>query len=378
MGLLADELGRRTRLPRVTLLVLFGLIAGPAVLDLLPREFQSWYDFLATISLTMVAFLLGGRLSIAVLKRNGRSILSVSFWVVLSTAAIVGSGLLLAGVALPLALVLAGMATATDPAAIQDVARQNNADGPVTATLLGVVAVDDAWGLIAFALLLAIARAGAGDGSADVLLHGLWEVGGAIALGGILGVPAAYLTGRLRSGEPTQMEALGLVLLCAGIAVWLQVSFLLSGMIAGAIIANLAQHHSRPFHEIEQIEWPFMVLFFVLAGTTLQFDSVRNIGLIVVAYIVLRIGSRVAGSCIGGVSAGLASGRSAEIGIALLPQAGVALGMALVASTHFPELREQLMAIAIATTLFFELVGPFLTQRVLMRAGEIGQGAELE
>ena len=275
-GLVADELGRRTRLPRVTLLILFGLAAGPAGLDLLPEGLGEWYEFVASIALTMVAFLLGGTLSVANLRGQGVEILTVSVSTVAVTALLVAAGLMLIGVEFAAALLLAGVATATDPAATRDVVRQTGARGRFTDTLLGVVAVDDAWGLIFFSILLVAAKAYAGHGVAEALGHGAWELGGAVAVGAAVGLPAAFLTGRLREGEPMQSEALGVVFLCAGLALWLEVSFLLAGMVAGALVVNFAAHHNRAFHEIEHIEWPFMVLFFVLAGASLDLDGLSR------------------------------------------------------------------------------------------------------
>ncbi len=370
VGLVTDEIGRRTRLPRVTLLILFGVAVGPSGLDLLPRAFQDWYEFLASVALTMVAFLLGGKLSFATLRSRGKTILAVSLTVVILTALLVGIGLIAIGTPVPMALLLAGIATATAPAATQDVVRQTRAKGPFTDTLLAVVAVDDAWGLVVFSLLLAVAKGIAGDGALVILGHGLWELGGALAVGAAVGLPAAFLTGRLKPGEPMQAEALGLVFLCAGLAIWLGVSFLLAGMVAGAIVVNLAKHHSRPFHEIEHIEWPFMVFFFVLAGASLRLDSLHDIGLIGLAYLVLRTLARVLGGWIGGIVADAPILHRRWIGLALIPQAGVALGMALVAANHFPQLAETLLVVAIGATVVFEVVGPILTQRALRRVGE--------
>ena len=304
LGLLADEIGRRTRLPRVTLLILFGVAAGQSGFDLLPKAFQGWYDFMATTALAMVAFLLGGRLSLTSMREHGRVILYVSLAVVVATTLIVSVGLVMVGTPVALALVLAGIATATAPAATQDVVRQTGAKGPFTDALLGIVAIDDAWGLIAFSFLLVLAKAIVGDGGLAILSGGLWEVGGAIVLGVALGLPAAYLTGRLKPGEPSQVEALGIVFLSAGFAGWLGVSFLLTGIVVGAIVVNCAKHHSRPFHEIEHVEWPFMVLFFVLSGATLQVASLATIGVIGIAFILLRTLARVLGGWLGSTIAG--------------------------------------------------------------------------
>jgi Kef-type K+ transport system membrane component KefB len=370
VGLVTDEIGRRTRLPRVTLLILFGLALGPSGFDLLPRGFEDWYQFIASVALTMVAFLLGGRLTLSALRSHGKTILAVSLAVVILTASLVGIGLMAIGTPVILALLLAGIATATAPAATQDVVRQARAKGPFTDTLLGIVAVDDAWGLIVFSLLLVLAGAIAGGGVFAILAHCLWELGGALAVGAAVGLPAAFLTGRLKPGEPIQAEALGLVFLCAGLAIWLGVSFLLAGMVAGAIVANLAKHHRRPFHEIEHIEWPFMVFFFVLAGASLDLDRFEVIWGISIAYIVLRTLARVLGGWLGGLLAGASVLHRRWIGLALIPQAGVALGMALVASNHFPDLGETLLAITIGTAIIFEVFGPILTLLALRKVGE--------
>ncbi len=369
-GLVADALGRRTRLPRVTLLIVFGIVAGPSGLDFLPEAFNGWYEFLATIALTMVAFLLGGRLSADALRDHGKAILTISMAVVSVTVLVVGFGLILAGVPIVLAVLLSGIATATAPAATQDVVRQTGAQGPFTDTLLGVVAIDDAWGLIIFSVLLVIASATVGESSLAILASSLWEVGGAVAVGLLVGLPAAYLTGRLRAGEPMQSEALGLVFLCAGLSIWLDVSFLLAGMVAGAAVTNLAAHHSRPFHEIENIEWPFMVLFFVLAGASLDLGGVETIGVVGGAYIGLRLLSRVIGGWLGASLAGAPDLHRRWIGLALVPQAGVALGMALVAGDQLPDYKDILLTIVVGTTIIFELIGPVLTQIALLKAKE--------
>lgn len=378
IGLLADEIGRRTRLPRVTLMILFGVAAGPSGFDLLPATFRSWYDFLASTALTMVAFLLGGKLPLATLRSHGKAILIISIMAVTVTALVVGLGLVMIGTPIVMALLLAGIATATDPAATQDVIKQSRSAGPFTDTLQGVVAIDDAWGVVVFSLLLIAAKAIVGDGGLEILQQGSWEIVGALLVGLAVGLPAAFLTGRLDPGEPMQAEALGLVFLCAGLAIWMEVSFLLAGMTAGALVANLAQHHTRPFHEIEHIEWPFMVLFFVLAGASLNLLSIKEVGLIGAAFLILRLLARLLGGWAGGALANTPSLHRRWIGLALVPQAGVALGMALVAAHHFPMLAKPLMAVTIGTTIVFELLGPILTQITLHRVGEADRGKSRE
>ncbi|SNS47805.1 cation:proton antiporter [Jannaschia aquimarina] len=366
-GLAADQLGRLTRLPRVTMLLILGLLAGEAGFDLIPDAVAEWFEALSIIALTMVAFLLGGSLSRNNLARHGRAILALSLSIVLITLAMVSLGLMAAGVPPGLALILGAIATATAPAAVADVIRQSGIRSEFVDTLEGVVAIDDVWGLIVFSFALVFA--GQSDGWTGVLSTATAELGGSLLLGAAIGLPAAFLTGRLSPGEPQQAEAIGIVFLCAGLSLWLHASFLIVGITAGAIVANLARHHDRAFHEIENIQWPFMILFFLLAGASLELGSLATLGWIGVLYMALRIGSRLIGGLVG-ARLGQIDGPAARwFGPALLPQAGVAVGMALVAGEVFPDWAQTIMALTIASTVLFELIGPPATMAAIRRAG---------
>jgi Kef-type K+ transport system membrane component KefB len=369
LGLLTDLLGRRTPLPRVTLLILFGFLIGPSVLGLLPAESRDWFPLAADLALVMVGFLLGGALSIQQLRKRGRAILMISSAKVLTAFTVVGAGLMLLGQTPVIAMLLAAVATATAPAATADVVHEQHGEGEFVETLLGVVAIDDAWGLILFSLTLAVIDAATGSAAATTeLLAGVREIGGALLLGLAIGVPTAYVTGRLDPGEPTLAEALGVVFLCGGLAMWLNVSFLLAAMSLGATVASLAKHHRRPFHAIEGIEWPFMILFFLLAGASIEVGVLASIGLLVLAYALLRVGGIVLGATVGATLAGASGEIRTWLGVALLPQAGVALGMALVAAERFPQRAEEILPVAIAATAVFELVGPVFTRLAIQRA----------
>ncbi len=371
LGLLGDLASRALPLPRVTLLVVFGIVIGPPGLDLLPAQATDWYPLISDLALLMVGFLLGGKLSRATLDEVGTSVLAISAFEVVGVSLAVLVGLVLAGVQLEVALLLAGIAPASAPAAVVNVTEQLRAKGRFTDTLLGIVALDDAWGLVVFSVLLATAQAlGEGGGGIAALSHGARELGGALLVGALVGVPAAFLTGRLQPGEPTQAEALGVVLLAGGLALWLQASFLLAAMLVGAVIVNLASHHERPFREIQNVEWPFMVLFFVLAGASLQVEQLAAVGWIGLVYVSLRALGLVVGAYLGGLAGGAERRVRRWIGLAIMPQAGVALGMALVAGNAFPDLRDVILPLVIGSTVVFELGGPALTRLAVIRAGD--------
>lgn len=372
IGLLADLAGRRTPLPRVTLLLLSGFAIGPSVLDLLPAFTDQWFPVLTDIALAMIGFLLGQNLTRKRFADLGRPVLIMSIGEVVMTALLVFSVLVLFGVSTEIALLLAGVAPATAPAATVDVVHEYRAKGKFTDTLLGIVAIDDAWGLLVFSLLLASAEALRGQGEVmQVIQTGGWELGGAVLLGLLLGMPMAYITGRIRSGEPTLAEALGVVLLSAGIAEWLDVSYILSAMVLGATVANLAKHHNRPFNAIEGIEWPFLILFFLLAGASLHVNALAEAGFLAAGYISLRILGRIIGTRLGGRLIGVDLKIRRWIGVTLLPQAGIAIGMALLASHRFPEIGNVILPVVLGSTVIFEVVGPVVTRWTLAHIGDI-------
>jgi Kef-type K+ transport system membrane component KefB len=376
LGLVTDLLGRHTPLPRVTLLLMFGFAIGPSGVAVLPEIAPELFYLLSSIALVMIGFLIGGTLTRASLKLHGRRVLTVSTAMVVTTVVVVAVGLIGLGVPIEVALLLAGIAPATAPAATTDVVHEIGAKGPFSETLIGIVAVDDAWGLIAFTMMLAAIHILDGNmGMTAVILDGLWELGGALILGTLLGIPMAYLSGRISAGEPLQAEALGMVFLCGGLALLLEVSFILAAMVMGAVVTNLARHHRRPFHAIEGIEWPFLVLFFVLAGASLKVDALWLAGWGLFAYVILRVLGRLLGAWLGGALCRDDPAQRWWMGLAMLPQAGVALGMALVAAQRLPTLGEIIIPVVVGATVIFELIGPVLTRLALRRVGEAPNAA---
>ena len=158
VSLALEFVGRQTRLPRVTLLLLFGILVGPGGLGWVPSHLLDWYPLIATMALGMIGFLMGGTLTGARLRRLGYLVAWVSLVQVAVTFAVVALGLVLLSVPLPLALLLGAIATATDPAATHDVVEETERSGPFVQLLEAVVAIDDAWGLIVFSLALVVVQ----------------------------------------------------------------------------------------------------------------------------------------------------------------------------------------------------------------------------
>lgn len=368
LSIATDLLGRRTVLPRVTLLLLLGILVGSQGLNLIPTIITSRFELIADMALLMIGFLLGGRLTTENIQNFGGSLMWISICAALTTTVAVGVLLYLSGLSLDLAILLGCIASATAPAATVDTVMESGEKGPFAQLLLAIVALDDAWALILFSLgLAAVGLLQGMDGATTPLTLAARELGGAVLLGLAIGLPGAALTGRIRPGRPMLTEALGLVFLCGGLALWLEVSFLIASMVMGAVIANLARHHEYPFHAIEDIEWPFLVIFFVLAGALLEFDSLAAIGWIGLVYVLARIAGKLLGASLGGALAGSDRVVRRWMGMALLPQAGAAMGMALMASHRYPEYQQTLLSVVIGSTVLFELLGPVFTRLALER-----------
>lgn len=365
LGLITSTLARRTSLPRVTLLLLFGVLLGQQALNAIPVVFAERFDLIADMTLLMVGFLLGGKLTKDTLRESTFAVLSISMAGALGTTIIVSLTLIAFGAARDIAVILGCIAAATAPAAILDVVNESKYQGKFSNLLLSVVALDDVWALILFALGLSVVKSMNGVADTTLVIGAFEEIFASVALGALLGFPAAYLTGRIKQGQLILTEALGIVFVCGGVAIWLDISYLIASMVMGMVIANAAKHYESPFQAIEGIESQFMVVFFVLAGASLQIDALKDLGLVGTVYILVRTIGKYIGTYVGAKIGRADKTMRNWMGLAMLPQAGVAIGMALVASNQFPQYRQTLLSVVISSTIFFELIGPIFTRYTL-------------
>ncbi|MFP4000143.1 MAG: cation:proton antiporter [Desulfobacterales bacterium] len=324
LSIFVNVVAKRTRVPRISILVLLGV--GIAVIQQVVlnepggRLLGDLGEHLIKMALVMVAFLLGSELTVSRLRTTGAIIFAISLTVTCASVIVVGGGLLALGFPLVMAVPLAAISVATDPAAVSEMVRTSGDSRLKARVLSGIVAIDDGWGIIAYGVAMAflgwILTGCGGQG----LLHAVWELGGALLLGGVIGLPAAKLTGHLAKGEPTLVEALALILVLAGLSSLLGVSSLMAAMVAGSMVANLSTHHTRSFNEIEYIEWPFLVFFFVLSGASVDLYQIGDALGLTLAYILLRLAGRFLGGLLGVRFARLRHEElPGEIGLALTP-----------------------------------------------------------
>ena len=375
-GLLVSRGARAVKLPNVTAFLVAGLIIGPCVAGILSREQLESMGLISDAALGFIAYAIGGEFKLAYLKKIGKAPLTITAFQGLATAVCVDAGLIAFGVDVPLALLLGAIALATAPAATLMVVRQYKAHGPVTQMLLPVVAMDDALGLMVFSVSASVAEGMVGGAVTvqSMVLTPLLEIVGSIALGGALGWLLAFGARFFASRGNKLALSIALVLAGVGLCDMWNLSSLLVCMMIGAVMVNLSQVHEVLMEQCDRFTPPLFLLFFVLSGAELDLSVLPSVGLIGVGYLLLRSIGKWGGTMLGAVCVRADGNIKKYLGLTLLPQAGVAIGMASLVAARFPTLGAQVNTIVLAGVLVFELIGPVITKIALTRAGEITPG----
>ena len=372
-GLIMSRAAKLVKLPNVTAFLVAGLIIGPCVAGIISREQVESMGIISEAALGFIAYSIGGEFKLSYLKKIGKAPLTITFFQGMMTAVCVDVGLILFGVDVPLALLLGAIGLATAPAATLMVVRQYKADGPVTQMLLPVVAMDDALGLMVFSISAAVAQGMLGGEVtiSSMLLTPLIEIVGSFALGAALGWLLAFGARFFASRGNKLALSIALVLAGVGLCDILNLSSLLVCMMIGAMMVNLSQQREVLIEQCNRFTPPLFLLFFVLSGADLDLSVLPSVGLIGVMYLLLRCIGKWGGTYLGAVCVKADKHIRHYLGLTLLPQAGVAIGMAALVSARFPTLAAQVNTIVLAGVLVFELIGPVITKIALTKAGEI-------
>ena len=394
-GLLMSRAAKPLNLPAVTAYLVAGLIIGPFCigrLDIAGLGFNSLeevgaMDIISQTALGFIAFAIGNEFRLKDLKTMGRAAITVGILQAVITTVLVDCALIALHLMLPSvislssAITLGAIAAATAPAATLMVVRQYKAEGPLTKLLLMVVAIDDAVGLVLFSVSFGIASAlETGTISAvSVILEPVIEIGASAVLGALAGYALHFLEKYFHSRSKRLSLAVAFVLLTVGFSqkkfniggVHVGFSLLLVCMVTGTIFCNICETSEELMARIERWTAPLNMLFFILSGAELNLTVLANpmVILIGVVYIIFRSVGKI-----GGAYASCRMEKTTPViqkylGITLLPQAGVALGMALTAANLSDG--QMVRSVVLFSVLVYELVGPTLTKWSLFKAGEI-------
>lgn len=368
-GFAVTRVTKRLRLPNVTAYILTGILLGPYCLQLIPSSVMDGMSFLADIALAFIAFSTGEFFRLSTLRKNGWRVVVITVWESLFASVLVFAvtyGLL--GMDLSFSIVLAALAAATAPASTVMTIRQLGAKGSFVETLLQVVALDDVVGLVAYSVAISIALSSQTGGFQIVdILQPILINAGVLLLGGVFGWLMRLLMPKKRSTDNRLIISISLLFAFCGICALLDVSPLLGCMSMGTVYINITDD-DKLFKQLNYFSPPILLLFFVRSGLTFRLDTlfgssatVGTTPLIVigVVYFLTRIAGKYGGAYLGAAMVRAEPRIRNYMGLALIPQAGVAIGLAeLGARTIGGETGEALRTIILASSVLYELIGP--------------------
>ena len=386
LGFLATRLTKLARLPNVTAYILTGILIGPWCLNLIPADIAQGMDFLSDIALAFIAFGTGEFFRLDVLRRGGGKVVVITLAEALLASLLVFIltwGVL--GLPLQFSAVIAALAAATAPASTMMTIRQTGAHGDFVNTLLQVVALDDIVGLLAYSAAIALANAEPGGSRILMILKPLGINLLVITLGAAFGLALKLLIHKKRSTDNRLIITLALLFAFCGVCSLLDISPLLGCMSMGMTYVNLAQD-DRLFQQMAYFSPPVLLLFFVRSGVCFDLGALvhpagglgrYSLLAVGVAYFIVRIVGKYAGAWLGCLAVGKDRKVRDYLGLALVPQAGVAIGLAaLGARTLGGEMGVALNTIILASSVLYELVGPALAKLSLWLSGSYSDKLE--
>jgi len=385
VSFLGSKIFQRFGIPQVVGFIVIGVILGPSLLNLIPLELSEQLIFISEIALGLIGFDIGSHLRFSELRRLGRSILFILLFEAIGTFVLVTAGIYLITQSLHTALIFGALASATAPAATVDVLAEYDAKGPLTTSLLAVVGMDDALALVLFSIAAALAESLLAQSGPPSLLQilelPLIEIGGSLVVGVGLGLLLDRIMCRMKVQHDAMAISIGFVFLGVGLSQAFGFSLILTTMVLGIVIVNrCAEHGQHIRYTIEQAGPVIYVLFFTLVGARFQIGLLPAMGLIGIAYVILRSTGKFLGAWLGGTLGGAEPAVRNNLGLGLLSQAGVAVGLALASASRFSAYGEEgkalgtlIISVITATTFVVQIIGPICVKLAISRAGEIGQ-----
>jgi len=373
VGLVGGKVASKVNLPSVTGYILFGLLLGPSFTNIVTKELIYKFNFINDLALAILALSIGAELHRSVFKKYGKTLFLVSIGDELVTFSLVTLLTYLLGISLEIAVILGVLAMTVSPSGVFSIIKEYECRGIFTKNVLALVAIDNLICIILFGIVMAIIQGLEGTHMGGYALFGalLLEILMTLLFGVVSGFIVAKLMKRSTSDNKILVFLLGVLLVNTGIAIALDLSALLLNMTMGSTIVNLIDRKIRMARMLERVELPVFVLFLTLAGAKLDIGMISTVGIVGIGYIVGRLGGKVGGSFIASGFTNLEMGIRKNIGLALTPQAGVAIGLSIIAEQKIPQADGIITGVVLTGVIFFEIVGPLLLKQALKNTGEI-------
>lgn len=383
-GLVLGKAASYFKLPHITGYLIGGVLIGPSILKLVPHVDASKLTIISEIALGFIAYTIGCEFNFNNLKKTGKSVIIITIFQAIGAVVLVDLAMIyLFNQPVPFSIVLGAIATATAPGPILMIVKQYRAKGPVVDTLLPLVALDDALGIIIFGICSAIAaalsNAGVQMSIGHMVLVPIKEILVSLIIGAGLGAILGTIIKKIKEEELLTAIIVAILFIGVGLSHKFHASPILLCMILGGTVCNVVPHikNIRVLHRIESLTPPIYIAFFTLAGVELDIALVKEVGFIGLGYILVRMVGKILGSYVGGRVADAPKTVQKYLGFTLIPQAGVAIGLAMVAENVLPDpYGSNVRTIILAATVVYELIGPLMAKIAIYKAGEANRACK--
>lgn len=384
LALAAGHVVKMIRIPEVTGYLLAGVLVGPSGLRWVSHDNLDALKVFSEVGLGLILFSIGSSFDLTRFRHTGRLIIIVTLIESAATALAVFIGMLLTGQSFIISLVFASIAIATGAASTLMVMREADSTGPLTETLTGVIGLNNVLALVVFSLVIGaidIYTLGSTQSlsAADFyrLLYPLgWQFLGSWAMGFLIGLGLAAWGSRLHDESEMVTLLIGSVLLTVGVATLVDASPLIATLAMGATVVNMSSTSSRLFASLSRTDPPLYVVFFVLAGAELDLSLLPSLGVVGIVYVLARTGGKFFGASTAARLTRMNASVERNIGFALFAQAGLAIGLVLIARRHLPESASLITTVVLGGVAIFEMFGPLAAKYALVRSGEVGGSRE--
>jgi len=376
VGIIGGRVARLVKLPNVSGYLVFGLLLGPSFFNFIsPADVQS-FNIINELALAAIAFSIGNEFVLKEMKKIGKSIFIITLMEVIGAVLLVFC-ILFFVFRQPFAfsIVIASMSAATAPAATLLVMKQYNAKGPLTRTILPVVALDDVFGIVVFGIALSVAKIVTYKQQlsvASMIFGPLIEIAGSVGIGFVLGLLLSWLSQKASGRDELQAIALAAIGVATGISLLLNMSPLLTCIVMGTVLVNIQQNSIRVFDSVNSFAAPIYILFFTLAGASLDLSILKTVGLMGIAYVLARGLGKIAGAWAGAAMVKAEPAVRKYLGLGLLPQGGISIGLMVLVRQQLPDYAVAINTIIMFSVLIYETSGPIFAKIALKKAGEIG------
>ena len=375
VGVIGGKIAGIFKLPNVSGYLVAGLFLGPSFLKFIGAQEINTFSVINELALAVIAFNIGSEFIIKEMLKLGKSIVIITLAEVVGAIVIVFSVMYyIFGQPFAFSIVIASMSAATAPAATLLVMRQYKAHGPLTKTILPVVALDDVFGIMAFGIAMSLAKLSVGKQQYSIvqMFQGpLIEIFGSLLFGIILGGALVLLAKRSTGRDNLQAITLVAIGIATGLSKMLGLSSLLTCIMMGTMVVNYLHKSKRVFDSINDFINPVYILFFTLAGASLNLSTFKTVGFMGIAYVFARAGGKMIGAYFGAKSVKSDPMITKNLGLALLPQGGISIGLIVLVRQQLPEHAVVISTIIMFSVLIYEVSGPIFAKIAIQRAGEI-------